>query len=191
MIDPQWNILYWGSKWNLHTVCWGAVGCEWGSTSVYLGITHVWFIPSWLPVFTVKPQYQHPDLLFLWKLSFEGHTQNLKKIHVGLKFEWGSQDKYWLSWELLPFEVFFSCPFGVLPGLTYTNMLVATQWPLKRAAHITSPAWVCVVWRSKSSLELAALWTLALISTAILLLPGAPYINNDLLNQHWDKGMDK
>ena len=32
-VDPQWNILYWGSKWNLHTVCWGAVGCEWGTTT--------------------------------------------------------------------------------------------------------------------------------------------------------------
>ena len=31
--DPQWIILYWGSKWNLHTVCWGAVGCEWGTTT--------------------------------------------------------------------------------------------------------------------------------------------------------------
>ena len=32
-VDPQWIILYWGSKWNLHTVCWGAVGCEWGTTT--------------------------------------------------------------------------------------------------------------------------------------------------------------
>ena len=26
--------------------------------------------------------------LFLSKVSFEGHIQNLKKFHVGLKFEW-------------------------------------------------------------------------------------------------------
>ena len=45
----------------------------------------------------------------------------------------------------------------MLPGVTYTNMLMATQWPLKRAPHLTSPAWVCVVWRSKSLLELAEL----------------------------------
>ena len=32
-VDPQCNILYWGSKWNLRTVCWGAVGCEGGTTT--------------------------------------------------------------------------------------------------------------------------------------------------------------
>ena len=57
MVDPQWNILYWGSKWNLHTVCWSAVGCEWGTTSVYFEITYVSFNPSGLPVFVVEPQY--------------------------------------------------------------------------------------------------------------------------------------
>ena len=57
MVDPQWNIWYWGSKWNLHTVCWSAVACEWGTTSVYFGITYVCSIPSRLPVFAVEPQY--------------------------------------------------------------------------------------------------------------------------------------
>ena len=89
MVDPQWNILYWGSKWNLHTVCWVAVGCEWRTTSVYFEITYVCFIPSRLPVFAVEPQYQHRDFLFMLKVSFEGHIQNLQKNHVGLKFEWG------------------------------------------------------------------------------------------------------
>ena len=46
MVDPQWNIWHWGSKWNLHRVCWSAVCCEWGTTSVYFGITNVCFIPS-------------------------------------------------------------------------------------------------------------------------------------------------
>ena len=142
-------IWYWGSKWNLHTVCWDAVGCEWGTNSVYFGITlresiprlfnwgstamtahcapacsqilpvktqgglgqrywsvsvvtlpwppklelqrwgssgpyslmtYVCFIPSRLPVFAVEPQYQHQDILFLSKVSFEGHIQNLQKI---------------------------------------------------------------------------------------------------------------
>ena len=91
MVDPQWNIWYWGSKWNLHTVCWSAVGCEWGTTSVYFGITYVCFIPSRLPVFAVEPQL-------------------------------------------------------LLPGIAYANMLVTTQWPLKRAAHLTSLVWVCVLW---------------------------------------------
>ena len=57
MVDPQWIIWYWGSKWNLHTVCWSAVGCEWGTSSVYFGITYVCFIPSRLPVFAVEPHY--------------------------------------------------------------------------------------------------------------------------------------
>ena len=77
MVDPQWDIWYWGSKWNLHTVCWSAVGCEWGTTSVYFGITYVCFVPSRLPVFAVEPQYLLQDFLFLSKVSFEGHIQNL------------------------------------------------------------------------------------------------------------------
>ena len=79
-VDPQWDIWYWGSKWNLHTVCWSVVGCEWGTTSVYFGITYVCFIPSRLPVFAVEPQYLPQDFLFLSKVSFEGHIQNLQKI---------------------------------------------------------------------------------------------------------------
>ena len=85
MVDPQWDIWYWGSKWNLHTVCWSAVGCEWGTTSVYFGITYVCFIPSRLPVFAVEPQYLLQDFLFLSKVSFEGHIQNLQKISSWFK----------------------------------------------------------------------------------------------------------
>ena len=88
-VDPQWNILHWGCKWNLHTVFWDAVGCEWGTTSVYFGITYVCFILNRLIVFTLEPQYQHRHFLFLSKLSFEGHTQNPQKIRVGLKFKRG------------------------------------------------------------------------------------------------------
>ena len=46
--------------------------------------------------------------------------------------------QHWLSWERLPFEVFFSCPFDVLLGVTYSNMLLATQWPIKRSPLLTS-----------------------------------------------------
>ena len=48
--------------------------------------------------------------------------------------------------------------FDVLLGVTYANMLMATQWPMKRAPHLTVFARLCVVWRSESSLELSALW---------------------------------
>ena len=54
-VDPQWNVLYWGSK------CWGAAGCEWATTSIYFWITYVCFILSRLPVFTVEFQYQNGD----------------------------------------------------------------------------------------------------------------------------------
>ena len=89
MVDPQWNIWYWGSKWNLHTVCWSAVGCEWGTTSVYFGITYVCFIPSRLPVFAVELQYLLQDFLFLAKVSFEGHIQNLQKMSCWFKIWMG------------------------------------------------------------------------------------------------------
>ena len=89
MVDPQWNIWYWGSKWNLHTVCWSAVGCEWGTTSVYFGITYICFIPSRLPVFAVEPQYLLKYFLFLSKVSFELHIQNLQKNSCWFKFWMG------------------------------------------------------------------------------------------------------
>ena len=85
MVDPQLNIWYWGSKWNLHTVCWNAVGCEWGTTSVYFGITYVCFIPSRLPVFAVEPQY----LLQYFFCQKYHLNYTYKKCHIGLKFEWG------------------------------------------------------------------------------------------------------
>ena len=88
-VDPQWDIWYWGSNWNLHTVCWSAVGCEWGTTSVYFGITYVCFIPSRLPVFAVEPQYLLQDFLFLSKVSFGGHIQNLQKISCWFKIWMG------------------------------------------------------------------------------------------------------
>ena len=89
MVDPQWNIWYWGSKWNWHTVCLSAVGCEWGTTSVYFGITYVCFIPSRLPVFAVEPQYLLQYFLFLSKVSFELHIQNLQKISCWFKIWMG------------------------------------------------------------------------------------------------------
>ena len=86
-LDPQWNIWYWGSKWNVHTVCRDAVGCGWATTSVYFRITYVCFIPSRLPVFAVEPRYRLQYFLFLCKESFEGHTQHLQKNNVSPKFE--------------------------------------------------------------------------------------------------------
>ena len=79
MVDPQWNIWYWGSKWNLHTVCWDAVGCEWGTTSVYFGITYVCFILSRLPVFAVEPQYRQQDF-YVKSIIWRTHTKSSKNF---------------------------------------------------------------------------------------------------------------
>ena len=88
-VDPQWDIWYWGSKWNLHKVCWSVVCCEWGTTSVYFGITYVYFIPSRLPVFAVEPQYLLQVFYFCQKYHLKDTYKIFKKFHVGLKFEWG------------------------------------------------------------------------------------------------------
>ena len=73
MVDPKWNVWYWGSKWNLHTVCRGAVGCEWGTTSVYFEITHVCFIPSRLPIPTSRFFY------FVGNIIWRTHSKSSKK----------------------------------------------------------------------------------------------------------------
>ena len=156
MVDPQWNILYWGSKWNWHTLWWSAVGCEWRTTSVYFGITYVYVIPSRFPVFVVEPQYQQRDFLFLLKVSFEGHIQILKKscwFKIWMGFVWPMLIKLGTSsiWGFLNLPVW--CPLG-----SYVNMLVTTQWPLKRAAHLTSLVWFCLLWSAESLMELSALY---------------------------------
>ena len=76
-------------------------------------------------------------------------------------------DQCWLSWERLPFEVFFSCLCDGLLGATYANLLVPTQWPLKGAAHLTPLVWVCVVWRPESTMKLSVLWKFHNTETAL------------------------
>ena len=39
-------------------------------------------------------------------------------------------------------------------------MLATTQWPLERAANLTSLVWVCVLWLPESLMGLSALWAL-------------------------------
>ena len=81
MVDHQWNMWYWGSRRIFSSVCWGAVGCEWRTTSIYFGITYARFIPRILPV-TDCPSN---DIIFISKISFERHKQNLKKTTCGFK----------------------------------------------------------------------------------------------------------
>ena len=88
MVNPPWNILYWGSKWIFITVCRDAVGCEWGTNSVYFGITYVLFFAIRRPVFAVEPQYQYH--FFCQKYHLKDPHKIFIKINVGLKLEWGS-----------------------------------------------------------------------------------------------------
>ena len=78
ILDIQWTVVYWRSRCNLHIVCWGKVGCEWGTIRVYFGVTCVCFIPRIVPVL---PQGLRPTSIFFIyvKISFEEHKQNLKK----------------------------------------------------------------------------------------------------------------
>ena len=89
MVDPQWDIWYWGSKWNLHTVCWSAVGCEWGTTSVYFGI--LMFALSLVDFLSLllSPSTYFKIFYFCQKYHLKNTYKIFKKIHVGLKFEWG------------------------------------------------------------------------------------------------------
>ena len=149
--------------------CWDTVGCKWGTTFVYyFEITYVCFITIILSVFAMGPQYQFWFFFkCMSKMSFEGQKQNLRKISCRLRVEWGLYVKYRLSWKCRQFDVFFSYPFDILSGATYANMLVATLpsevSTLLPGGHsvtteaCTSPAKVCVVWTSGSSLELSAL----------------------------------
>ena len=136
-------MVYCSSRCDFHTVCWDVVGCGWGTTSVNFAITCVCFIPRILPVFAVGLQYQHRFFCLRQKYHLRPIHANkiLKKIHVGLKLEWGLRDKYWLSWKPLLFEVFFSCLFDVLLGVAFANMVVASQWPLERAPHLPGFVW--------------------------------------------------
>ena len=103
-------------------------------TSVYLAIIYVCFIPRIIPVFVLGPQYQHRSFFLLMSKYHLEDKQYHQKFHVGLKLDWSFYDNYWLSWKLLSFWIVCSYPFDVLLRVTYRNILVATQWPLKRAA---------------------------------------------------------
>ena len=44
-------------------------------------------------------------------------------------------------------------------------MLATTQWPLERAAHLTSLVWVCVLWLPESLMDISALCEACYICT--------------------------
>ena len=65
-------MLNWVSRFIFHTVWWSEVGCEWGTTFVYFGITNVCLIPGLLP----GPQCQHRIVYWCQKC----HSKNTSKI---------------------------------------------------------------------------------------------------------------
>ena len=155
MVDSQWNIWYWGSKWNLYTVCWSAVGCEWGTTSVYFGITYVCFSLVDFLSLLLSPSTYFNIFYFCQQYHLNYIYKIFKKFHVGLKFEWGLSDQYWLSCERLPFEAFFSCFCEGLAGIAYANMLVTTEACKPTSPHLFGFVFYCCL---ESLTELSALW---------------------------------
>ena len=133
-VDPQWNILYRGSRWILITACLGAVGCEWGTTPVYFGVIYVCFVPRILPVFVVGPKYQHPFFLFMSRISFEGHKQILQKIPCRFKTWMGLVGQILIKLKTSFIRGFLQLPFEALLGQT-------CWWPLSDhwSVHLTCP----------------------------------------------------
>ena len=93
--------------------------------------------PRILPVFDVRPKYQHRFFLFMSKISFEGHKQILQKISCGFKTWMEFVRQIMIKLKTSSIRGFLQLPFDALLGVTYANMLVATQWPLKHTPHLS------------------------------------------------------
>ena len=125
----------------------------------------------------LSPSTYFKIFYFCQKYHLKDTYKIFKKNHVGLKFEWGLEDQYWLSCERLAFEVFLSCLFDGPLGIAYANMLATTQWPLERAVHLTSLVWVCVLWLPESLMDLSALWLSHTENARLLTSHGSLNIN--------------
>ena len=112
----------------------GAVACEWGTTSVYYGIIYTFCHCRWVQV---------PDSIFLFmpKISFEGHKQTLQKIPCRFKTWMGFVGQILIKLKTSLIRGFLQLPFDALLGVTCANMLLATQWPLKRTPHVPGFVW--------------------------------------------------
>ena len=103
-----------------------------GQSLFYFCITNVCFIPGILPALAVGFHHQHRFFLFVSQIW---RTQKSSKILYKFK-TWMECGGYWLIWNHISFEVFFSCPLDVLFGVIYANMQVATRWPPKPAPRM-------------------------------------------------------
>ena len=76
MVDPQWYMLYWGSRCILHTACWGGVGCEWGTISVYFGITYICFILEYSLSFVCSPSTNIDFFIYVKNIIWSAQTKS-------------------------------------------------------------------------------------------------------------------
>ena len=110
MVDPQWHtcIWYWGYKWNLHTVCWDAVGYEWSGAQPLFTLGLLMFALSLVDFLSLllSPSIDIKTFYFCQKYHLKNTYKIFKKFHAGLKFEWGLWDLCWLSCERLRYKVF-------------------------------------------------------------------------------------
>ena len=125
-----------------------------------------------LLMFALSPEY---FLSLPWgpsdikKISFEGHKQIPQIFHVGLKPEWVFRtniDKVENDFHLRFSSVALWCPLGSNLSNHVSGHSVTTEACTSLAGGhsvtteaCTSLARVCVVWRSKSSMELSVLWS--------------------------------
>ena len=91
------------------------------------------FTLGWLPLFTLSLEYFLPLL--------RGPSTNIDSF-IYFKIIVFEGNKYWLIWKRLSFAAFFSCFFDALLDVTYANIPVATQWPLRRVPYLQ---WLCVM----------------------------------------------
>ena len=89
MVDPQWNIWYWGSKWNLHRSAEVRLAVSGAQPLFTLGLLMFALSLVDFIVFAVEPQYLLQNFLFLSKVSFELHIQNLQKMSCWFKIWMG------------------------------------------------------------------------------------------------------
>ena len=59
-----------------NTVCCVVICWWWGTIYICLGITHIRVVPTWFPIITTGPKYQH-KISFISKILFENHHLNL------------------------------------------------------------------------------------------------------------------
>ena len=83
MVDPQWNMFYWGFRCSFYIVSWGAVGCKWGQPLFTLGL-HMFALS--LEYFLSLPCNPSSYIDFFGQ---KYHFEVLKKIpqHISCRFD--------------------------------------------------------------------------------------------------------